>query len=63
MSASAELQQSALEGMVEAGIDGGAVYDGYIGLIATEYGETLLTRDTRAVRSYLRLGVNYELVA
>jgi len=44
------------------GITGGAVYDAQVGEAARIHGRTLLTRDRRAIRTYDRLGVNYELL-
>jgi hypothetical protein len=48
--------------MVNAGISGGAVYDGLIGLTAATAECRLLTRDGRASKTYERLGVDYHLV-
>lgn len=48
--------------LVEAGVHGGAVYDGIIGLTAAAGGCRLLTRDARAARTYEALGVDYELL-
>jgi predicted nucleic acid-binding protein len=44
------------------GIAGGAVYDALVGEAARTNGHTLLTRDRRALRTYDRLGVAYEVV-
>jgi hypothetical protein len=46
----------------DAGVEGGAVYDGLVGLTATEAGRTLVTRDSRAVDIYRRLGIDYDLL-
>jgi predicted nucleic acid-binding protein len=48
--------------LVEAGVSGGAVYDGIIGLTAAAGGCRLLTRDRRAARTYEALSVDYELL-
>ncbi|MGF1665269.1 MAG: PIN domain-containing protein [Acidimicrobiia bacterium] len=48
--------------LVGAGVSGGAVYDGLIGLTAAAGGCRLLTRDRRAARTYEALGVDYELL-
>ena len=45
-----------------AGVEGGAVYDGLVGLTAAEAGRTLLTRDARAAGIYRRLGIDYDLM-
>jgi len=44
------------------GIEGGAVYDALVGLTAAEAGETLVTRDVRAVRTYRRFGIDVALL-
>jgi hypothetical protein len=46
-----------------AGVAGGAVYDGLIGLAAREHGAELISLDVRAARIYERLGVNFRLLA
>jgi len=46
-----------------AGVVGGAVYDGVIGLTAKRAGLQLATRDRRAVPTFLALGVGHELMA
>ncbi len=48
--------------MAEAGVSGGAAYDGLVGLTAAEHGEELLTRDRRAEATYRRLGIAYRLI-
>lgn len=48
--------------LVEHDVTGGAAYDALIGLTAQRAGATLLTRDVRAVSTYQRLGVTYQLV-
>lgn len=45
------------------GISGGAVYDALVGATAASAGATLLTLDRRAVRTYERFEVTYELIA
>lgn len=62
LAASARLQRSLVHACGDAGIEGGAVYDGLVGLTARDHGEILLTRDRRAVRTYERLGIEYELL-
>jgi hypothetical protein len=62
LAASAPLQRSLVEQLAAHGIEGGAVYDGLVALTAQQHGETLLTRDRRAVRIYEVLGVDFELV-
>lgn len=48
--------------LAAARVEGGAVYDGLVGLAARENGLTLATRDARARRTYDALGVDVELV-
>jgi toxin FitB len=52
----------AIRRLVEAGISGGAVYDGLIALTAAAAECRLLTRDRRASKTYEQLRVDYELV-
>lgn len=47
---------------VAARISGGAIYDALIAETAKRAGATLLTRDRRAVSTYERLAVRYELI-
>lgn len=44
-------------------LTGGATYDALVGLTAKTAGATLLTRDRRAVATYQRLGVAFELIS
>ena len=53
---SESVQQSLHRRLRDAGIFGGAVYDGIIALTAVEHGATLLSRDARAWRIYAALG-------
>jgi predicted nucleic acid-binding protein len=46
----------------EAGIVGGSIHDALVGATARHVGARLLTRDRRAVPTYERLGVEYELI-
>lgn len=48
--------------MERAGVRGGSVYDGLVGLTATAAGAELLSLDVRAAETYARLGVGYRLV-
>jgi predicted nucleic acid-binding protein len=48
--------------LAEAGVSGGATYDGLIALAAIEHDLELLSRDHRAARSYRALGARYRLV-
>lgn len=54
--------RSLLDRLAAAGVDGGASYDGLVAITATAHHHVLLTRDTRAVRTYERLGVDYDLL-
>lgn len=47
---------------VAARISGGAIYDALIGETVKRARATLLTRDRRAVATYERLAVRYELI-
>lgn len=49
--------------LVDAGVSGGAMYDGLVGFTAARTGHRLLTLDRRAAPTYDRLGVDYELLA
>lgn len=60
--ASPKLQRSIVARLARVGVEGGSVYDGLVGLTAAEHGHVLLTRDTRAVRTYDLLDVPHELV-
>ncbi len=44
------------------GIAGGKVYDALVGVAARAAGRLLLSRDRRALETYLRLGVEVELL-
>ena len=48
--------------LAEAGIPGGASYDGLVAFTAREHGATLHTLDRRAESTYRALGVRYELI-
>ncbi len=54
-------QRALPETMERAGVRGGAVYDGLVGLTAKAAGAQLLSLDTRAAQTYDRLGVEYRL--
>ena len=62
LTASAALQRRAVKQINVAGLAGGAVYDGLIGLVVKDHDEHLLTLDERAARTYRALGVSYELL-
>lgn len=49
--------------LAAAGVAGGAVYDGMVGLAAKAANATLVTRDQRAVGTYTSLGAAVEVVA
>lgn len=52
----------AVSELAEAGIAGGAVYDGLVALAARAAGLTLLTCDRRAIGTYAKLKVDIEIV-
>lgn len=54
-------QRALPETMERAGLRGGSVYDGLVALAAMAAGARLLSLDTRAARTYERLGVEYRL--
>jgi predicted nucleic acid-binding protein len=54
---SARQTQAAVETLVIAGVTGGAIHDGLIGLIARTHEATLVSLDQRAMLTYQRLGV------
>jgi hypothetical protein len=51
-----------IDHLAEHGVTGGATYDALVGLTARAAGATLLTRDVRAVKTYERLQLDFELV-
>jgi predicted nucleic acid-binding protein len=51
-----------LAGLGALGIAGGAVYDALVGAAAVQHGQTLMTRDRRAVETYRRLDVKFALL-
>lgn len=57
-----DLRASLVLRCAEAGVFGGAVYDGLIALTAASHGTTLLTRDNRAVPTYRRLGAKHQQI-
>jgi predicted nucleic acid-binding protein len=60
---SASAYRDVLGTAVAAGVIGGAVYDALIAETAKRAGAQLLTRDRRALSTYEKIGVRYELVA
>lgn len=52
-----------LREFVEAGLAGGALYDGLVGAAARQHQLRLITCDRRAEPTYRMLGVNYELLS
>lgn len=54
---------AAPERLAAAGVVGGGAYDGLIALTALEHDIELISRDTRAARSYRALGVRFQLLA
>lgn len=57
-----EAHAALLDRLSAAGVSGGAAYDGLVGLTAAGHAAVLLSRDRRAARVYLALGVPFELV-
>jgi predicted nucleic acid-binding protein len=52
----------ALAALAEAGVSGGAVYDGLVALAAVAAGLPLLSCDRRALSTYKALAVRYEML-
>jgi predicted nucleic acid-binding protein len=48
--------------LAEAGVSGGATYDGLIALTAIEHDVELVSRDQRAARTYRALGARFKLI-
>lgn len=59
---SADRASTALSELADAGVSGGAVYDGLVALAAREAGIVLLSRDRRASPVYGRIGTRFELI-
>lgn len=57
-----DLSRTLIARCEERGVEGGAVYDALVGLTCAEAGLTLLTLDRRAITTYDRLDITYELV-
>jgi toxin FitB len=55
-------RRSLLSTCAEAGVSGGAVYDGLVALEAAASGKELVSLDRRAVGTYRRLGVAATLI-
>lgn len=53
----------ACDEIAAAGVSGGAMCDGFIGICARDNDITLITRDKRAIPTYSALGVDFEVVA
>ncbi|WP_027331707.1 type II toxin-antitoxin system VapC family toxin [Mycolicibacterium tusciae] len=49
--------------LIDAGLTGGAIYDGLVGAAARRHKLVLITCDRRAEPTYRVLGVNYELLS
>ena len=62
ISLSEETARTAVDVLADAGISGGAVYDGLVALCARAAGVTLVTCDRRAMGTYAALGVTVDLV-
>ncbi len=56
-------QASAISKLAEAGVAGGATYDGLIALTALEHDVELISRDQRAARTYSAIGARFQLLA
>lgn len=57
----ASMQRRLVDVLSDAGVEGGATYDGLVGLTAMHHREVLVTRDARAARTYRALGVEFQL--
>jgi hypothetical protein len=49
--------------LAQAGVAGGASYDGLVALEAVAHGQELLTLDNRAQDAYRRLGARFTVIA
>jgi hypothetical protein len=49
--------------LASAGLGGGAIYDGMVGLTASRAGAVLVTLDRRAAATYRQLGAPFRLLA
>ena len=58
----ARMARSIHRELSDRGIAGGAVYDGLVAMAAQASGLSLLTRDARALNTYVRLGVTTEVI-
>jgi hypothetical protein len=56
-------QRGLLAMLADAGVSGGASYDGIVAMQAAADGHTLLTLDRRAGETYRRLGIDHRLIA
>lgn len=55
-------RRTIVDRLAEAGVRGGAAYDGLVALEAAAHRERLLTLDARALRTYRQLGADFRLV-
>ena len=62
MTLSEQSQTDPLATLVDAGIAGGAVWDGLVALAALDAGARLLSLDRRALPTYRALGADVELL-
>ncbi|CAN7153767.1 PIN domain-containing protein [Microbacterium maritypicum] len=62
ISLSEEDARTAVDVLADAGIAGGAVYDGLVALCARAAGVTLVTCDRRAIGTYAALGVDVRVI-
>lgn len=60
---SATEMKGILRELVQAGLSGGALYDGLVGAAARHHKLPLVTCDRRAELTYRLLGVDYELLS
>jgi len=58
----ASVQRSVVSRFAEAGVSGGAVYDGLIAATALHHGARLLTLDARAEPTYARVGALFRRI-
>ena len=58
----AEDRRNLVERLADAGVAGGATYDGLVALQAAAHGHTLLTLDERAQATYRRLGIDFKVI-
>lgn len=58
-----ESHLATLSQLHDLGVSGGAIYDGIIALTAAHFRSTLITLDKRAITTYAKCGVKFQLLS